>query len=96
MIIALDYDGTYTADPVLWRVVCMAAVERGHAVVCVTGRSVAIDFDHDPPLPNGVAVVLAGTYPCKRMAAEAAGYHVSVWIDDMPEMVGPTKLLSRS
>ena len=38
MIIALDYDKTYTADPNLWDAFIKFAVFRGHKVICLTMR----------------------------------------------------------
>ena len=92
MVIGLDYDGTFTADPELWRRFIADAVLCGHKVVCVTGRKVAIDFTRSPRLPDCVPVVLAGD-EWKREAAARAGHLVDVWIDDMPEMVAPTRVL---
>ena len=93
MIISLDYDRTFTADPDLWRRFISDAERCGHTVVCVTGRKVKPDFSREPRLPDSVAIVLAGD-EWKRHAAARAGYPVDVWIDDMPEMIAPTKILS--
>lgn len=38
MIIALDYDGTYTADPALWDQFILLAIKNNHYVVCCTLR----------------------------------------------------------
>lgn len=38
MLIALDYDGTYTADPVFWETFIVSARVHGHTVVCITMR----------------------------------------------------------
>jgi len=38
MLIALDYDGTYTEDPVLWDLFISTAKERGHDVKILTMR----------------------------------------------------------
>lgn len=92
MIFGLDYDGTFTADPTLWRQFISDAELRGHRVVCVTGRKAMPDYSREPRLPESVPVVLAGS-EWKRHAAAKAGYAVSVWIDDMPEMVAPTRTI---
>lgn len=92
MLIAIDYDDTYTADPALWAWFIKTATARGHSFVCVTGRKVMPEFGREPPLPAGVPVVLAGdTY--KRTAALKAGYRVNIWIDDMPEMICEGRIL---
>lgn len=94
MIVALDYDDTYTRDPIFWARVVGLAVERGHSVICVTKRDKnhAIDPTHEPPLPANVEVVYAGAQ-WKQEAALAAGYAVHVWIDDMPGLIQPPGML---
>lgn len=92
LTIGLDYDRTFTADPELFRRFIADAQRCGHQVVCVTGRKVLPDFSREPRLPDSVPVVLAGA-EWKRHAAAKAGHHVHIWIDDMPEMVAPSKVL---
>lgn len=95
LTIALDYDKTYTADPDLWRRFVADAQRAGHLVVCVTGRRAMPDYSREPRLPDGVPVVLAGQ-AWKRDAAARAGYSVSIWIDDMPGMIEPARILDFS
>ena len=38
MILSIDYDNTYTADPLLWDQFIVNALERGHTVYCVSFR----------------------------------------------------------
>lgn len=94
MIIALDYDNTYTADPEFWNKFILDAEEAGHKVICVTGRSDTEDFAR--PVMESIGklcqVVFAGP-KWKRDAALAKGWKVDVWIDDMPEMVAKQVLL---
>lgn len=90
MLIAIDFDGTFAADPRLFHEFARLARSFGHRVVVVSGRS------DEPPwgdelrevVGDGIPVVLAGSI-WKRAAAEAAGYRVDIWIDDNPEYVGP-------
>ena len=88
MIIAIDYDNTYTADPEFWNKFILDAEEAGHKVICVTGRDSLEDFAR--PVLESIGklcpVVFAGP-KWKRDAALAKGWKVDVWIDDMPEMV---------
>jgi hypothetical protein len=72
MKIALDYDGTYTADPELWDDFIDAAMNRGHEVAIVTKR------------PNRAGAPTRRDIPkifTNRMA-KAAYYAADVWIDD--------------
>lgn len=93
MIIGLDYDDTFTADPDLWRQFVSAAQARGHLVVCVTARRAPPDFSREPRLPGSVPIVCTGGQPYKKHAAAKAGYHVNVWIDDMPGVIEPSRVL---
>lgn len=83
MIIALDYDGTYTTDPVLWDAFIAAARARCHEVHIVTMRSDA------EPVRLGAHVdrVHYTDRKAKRRYMEARGLTVQVWIDDMPEFI---------
>lgn len=38
MVFCLDYDDTFTGDPELWTAWAKLAQERGHKIVCITGR----------------------------------------------------------
>lgn len=90
MLIALDYDKTYTRDPSYWDQVIALGQQRGHEFVCVTGR-------REPPGSHELHIpipVLCAPSQWKRHAAMAAGYHVDVWIDDMPEMIAPGRVLA--
>lgn len=89
LTIAVDYDQTYTADPLFWDQVIALGQQRGHRFVCVTGRREPPDV-HERRIP--LPIVCAGP-EYKRHAAAKAGYQVDIWIDDMPEMIAPTKIL---
>lgn len=88
-VIALDYDETYTADPLFWREFMSSARERGHNVFICTyrddrfDRTDELDFleqdDFDVVYTRGVA---------KRFWCEQFGPgKVDVWIDDEPEAI---------
>ncbi len=93
MMIGLDYDGTFTADPDLWRQFVSDAQRRGHVVVCVTARRTPPDFSREPRLPAGVPIVCTGGQPYKKHAAAKEGYPVDIWIDDMPGVIEPSRVL---
>ncbi|WP_293371460.1 hypothetical protein [Nevskia sp.] len=88
MLIALDYDQTYTADPEGWNAVVELMTARGHSFVCVTGRTEPPGTD-EPHIP--MPVVCAGDR-MKSSAAHRAGYHVDVWIDDCPSTIEQVRL----
>lgn len=77
MKIALDYDGTYTADPWLWETFCRTAIGAGHEVVCVTMRY--------PTEPIEVFIPVIYTSRQAKVAfMEGRGEKVDIWIDDSP------------
>lgn len=93
-VIALDFDRTFTSDVEFWRMFITLAVQRGHTVVCVTGRTDC------PRNHTEVAAIfgqpyfqlLSGCVFCshspKRAIVEARGYAIDIWVDDMPEGIG--------
>lgn len=89
MIIAIDYDNTYTADPESFNKVIAIFQEAGHDVICVTGRD---DGVLGVPVRNSIGklipVIFAGSTG-KREAARKRGYIVDVWVDDTPGMIDP-------
>lgn len=91
LTIAIDYDDTFTADPIMWRRVIAEIHAAGHRVICVSARRNEIGHrqELEQSLPDGVAVLLS--YDCpKRLYTQHEGIEVDIWIDDMPESI-PTK-----
>ena len=103
MIVSIDFDQTFTADPELFAAFAGLARQRGHTVIMVTGRADRV-MHSDPSRHWGDevreairraaagphlldALIFAADRP-KRLAAEQAGYKVDVWVDDDPEHVG--------
>lgn len=77
MRIALDYDGTYTADPVLWEAFINSAKARGHTIICVTKRW--------PQTPTNISVETI--YTCGKAKVplmKSMGIQFDIWIDDTP------------
>lgn len=84
MIIALDYDGTYTKDPALWDQFIHAALVAGHKVVCVTARRDTEENRKDVKMPIPVYFT---SLSAKLWYMEKRGVKVDVWIDDEPDVV---------
>lgn len=93
MIIAVDYDSTYSADPETFNKVIEVFKSAGHTVICVTARPETMGQSVLDSIGKLVPVIFAGT-EWKRKAAEKRGYKVNVWIDDMPEMVSKQLLIN--
>jgi hypothetical protein len=85
MLFALDFDGTFDRDPALFRMFVGLLREHGHSVVCVTSRFHGFSDEVERTVGD-MPIVYAGSN-WKRQAARAAGYHVHVWIDDLPEYI---------
>lgn len=85
MIIAIDYDETYSADPVLWDAFIKNAIERKHKVICVTMR-----YDNQFEAPDVLTsigkickVIFTGRL-AKEKFLKKIGLNPDVWIDDRP------------
>ena len=80
MLIALDYDKTYTLDPIFWDCVVASAISAGHRVVCVTMRH---PFESiTMPCP-----VIYTRRKAKHPHMRDLGINVDVWIDDSPHWI---------
>ena len=83
MNIAIDYDETYTADPVFWDAVIGLGRQLGHSFVCVTNRS-------RPPMPDEPQPPMAvhcSPDRYKSLTATREGLAIDVWIDDSPSSI---------
>lgn len=92
MIVAFDFDGTWTRDPVAWRNVVALFKARGHTCILVTGRSDEDAFGAEVKREIGrtMPVVFSGG-GWKKEAAARAGYEVDIWVDDQPEGIARIK-----
>jgi hypothetical protein len=88
MIIALDYDETYTADKDLWDEFISQSVHRGHEVVLATYRHPVHDYNTDFDHLKNMAIKCYFTDgKAKKQFLEDLGVTVNVWIDDRPKTV---------
>lgn len=86
MLIALDYDGTYTADPELMLGFVKSAKNRGHEVVCVTMRH-PHELDHVCPLLKSEVEVICTARRAKRTHMAMIDRAPAVWVDDNPTWI---------
>lgn len=82
MIIGLDYDYTYTANPDFWQDVIAAGKRHGVQFVIATNRT-----ENMPVGPVGGSPVVYCSGRPKKRACRDRGWEVSIWIDDMPWLV---------
>lgn len=88
-VYSLDFDGTFSEDPVLWKWFAEKAIERGHGLWIVTARrNTAENLEElmavtGPPAWRHKFTDLGA----KKPWCEANGIDIDVWIDDKPEVV---------
>lgn len=92
MKIALDYDETFTAAPVLWKMFVGLSKQHGHDVKFVTYRDSRWD-NHDisaDAYDLGIDIVFTAGKQKQHV------YDADIWIDDSPEtIVSFDKMLSQ-
>lgn len=88
MIIALDYDNTFTADPEFWLEFIELVRKYNHTVICVTARSDTLSNRQELhfSLPIYVEKFFCGDMP-KAAYMKHTNYKVDIWIDDRPELI---------
>lgn len=84
ILLALDYDQTYTLDPEFWDLVIAAAKFRGHSVICATMRHEHEGDDVKRDLADKVEKIIFTGRKAKYAYVQDLGYYPSVWIDDNP------------
>lgn len=81
MLIALDYDKTFTADRQLWREFVSLAEGRGHSVVIATMRR------PDEAIEDAPCRVVYTSRAAKKAALSQVGINPDIWIDDTPAWI---------
>ena len=86
MKLALDYDETFTEDPIFWKGVIELAKQRMHSVTFVTFRSNPKGSSYNDDIYSdanelGVDVVFTSG------EQKAGHFDADVWIDDMPVVI---------
>lgn len=81
MIVAIDYDGTITADLDFFRQMIPLLKSRGHTVLIVTNRGPETIIAW-----QGVETIYCNGRP-KRAVCLEHGFRVDVWVDDNPILV---------
>jgi hypothetical protein len=88
MLIAIDFDDTLTADPVMFRTLIAVIHSFGHRVVCVTARRDTSDnreWMHEWMKQHGIDLYTHFTSLGSKVDHMARiGVKVDIWIDDDP------------
>ena len=86
MVIGLDFDETYTLDPIFWDSFIYSAQRHGHIVYCVTWRhrheGLEVIEGLDPLI--GISNIVFTGRAAKRPFCERLGIYIDVVIDDNP------------
>lgn len=95
MNIALDYDGTYTADPAMWEAFINVARMSGHEVRIVTARDVKLDANADlDRLSKEVGVIFTSGIAKRFVCEHFIGWVPDIWIDDNPASVANNSVMT--
>ena len=86
MNIALDFDDTYTRDPIMWGKFIEMAKERGHDIRIVTFRKRTMTHPALDYMSQMIPVIYT-EYIQKRKYTNDIGWNVDIWIDDSPEYI---------
>ena len=83
MKIAIDYDETYTAAPILFKLFALAAIQYGHNIKFVTYRpKIGCNEDIEADAEDlGIDII----YTAGKQKQHV--YEADVWIDDSPETI---------
>jgi len=87
MNLSLDYDNTYTRDPVFWDTFIESCNAHGHIVYCVTMRTPAEGVSVIEDLQSKVKEIIFTSRKNKHDVCFAKGISIDVWIDDIPFFV---------
>jgi len=87
MLIALDFDGTYTADPELWDLFIEHARAKGHEVIIATMRLEGMEEERVLyyGLDKKVDKIIYTNRKAKKVEVRRQYKDPDIWIDDNPE-----------
>lgn len=100
LVLAVDFDDTWTADPYVWLAFYKLLFWRGHRMVVATGRKVPQTEQEwiawqtvctRNALPRVPIIFCNGQL--KEKALRDAGWTVDIWIDDTPGMIQECRIL---
>lgn len=83
MIIALDYDKTFTEDKPLWKSFVLKAKEHNHSITFVTFRPEF--WDNNDIEDDARLLDIAIVYTNGKQKADC--FNADIWIDDMPYLI---------
>ena len=83
MLIAIDYDDTFTLDPQAWRAAIAVLRLRGFDFVCASSRMNT--FENQAEISDAVpCLVICCSHNAKAEHLKKLGIVPDIWIDDNP------------
>lgn len=86
MKIAIDFDGTYTAMPLLFDRFITDLKLSGHTVIVVTSRRDTPENREIVQVP-GCSVIFTGLVAKRWYCEQQRNIKFDIWIDDLPESI---------
>lgn len=84
LIVSIDFDDTFSTNPIVWLRVVLLLKNSGFNVVCCTSRyENEYPEDLDILINNGIDVYYTGR-KAKDEFLQEKGIKVDIWIDDNP------------
>lgn len=87
MKIALDYDSTYTEDPIFWDTFIASVRHHGHSIVCCTMRYPEEGDAVIEALGHQVDEIIFTGRKAKMQFLKDKGIEIGVWVDDSPHWI---------
>lgn len=84
MNISLDYDNTYTRDPVMWDAIIDMMKRYGHKVYVVTMRTPDEGAEVRQYLADKAEMIIFTSRKAKQDYVSNMQVSIDIWIDDMP------------
>ena len=87
LLVAIDYDDTWTRQTKIWKQLVANIKRQGGSCICVTSRH---KDTNDGELTNSIGkhmTILYAKGKPKEKVAKEKGYSVDIWIDNKPETI---------
>jgi hypothetical protein len=84
MLICIDFDETYTADPKMWDSIIQIMKFSGHKVICATMRYPSEGAEVQQYLGGKVDMIYYTSRKAKMVYLSEINVCPDIWIDDKP------------
>lgn len=84
MNIMIDYDNTFTADPLMWTEAIEIFFDHNHKVFLVTSRGEDTPVEDEHYFKSVGIPIIYCDYRAKEKVCKEKGININIWIDDDP------------